>query len=418
MKSLNRAQCLSSLAALLLAGGCRQKPGDDASRSAASIPAPPLPPGESESISSPITNVYPPVNLAVSPDGRWLACRQKQSEAKPADLLLFEAATGKRSDQKPLELAVSGDLRWSGSSRLVVSGSAAQVWKITAQGRLAPVALFPDDGSRNRAPLMPDEAGITHIPPRLVQSTAVSSLHQLGARLVSVNGSGEAMREQVVELFSPANKRGLGRIRPPKFMPSNSDVFQFSPAGAPRLLIAEYPRDRLLQFSLWEPRTRRRLWQQSLSGLNPSLDWTPDARFLIATQVTGSHGRDLFPLHETLVYDAKTGQKVRSLPTQNTVYAATVAGDTLITYGTQHRPEKKQHWTSLQSTNWRNGQKIFHCWMPAGTGYLTSIAASPRSGTIFGNRDGLMLWRLADLKAGRGAPKTVQAANEEVAAMP
>jgi hypothetical protein len=251
-------------------------------------------------------------------------------------------------------------------------------------------------------------------PTYLVQYTTLTATHQLERAPPFAQGyGGKGNSTQFIEVFDPKSNKALRNITPPGFKPSNGDLFAFSPTGAPRLLVGEYPRQFSFQFSLWEPRAGRRFWQQTVPGLNPQIEWTPDARFLIATQVTGSHGRDLFPLHDTLVFDARTGQKVRSLPTQSTVYAATISGDVLVTYGTQHRPDKKQHWTSLQFTNWRNGRKILHRWMPGGMGLMREIAASPTNGTVFGNRDGLIMWRTADLKRDKNQSKTVHPAVKE-----
>ena len=394
--NLNR---VASAALLLFLAGCNQEQNSRV----------PITQIEEEVVSEEpeITESYStysvPVKLTTSPDGRWLACIKAQSE-KPF-LQIHDAKTGKQYDVKPLADKAYGDLEWSGSNRIVSSGAAAQVWKVSSGGKLSPVAIFGHPPHLLPHSIADGPTSWQGKPTAMVQFTTVSAVHQLGARLLTkteYKGQGTFSKDtQCIEIFEPKSNKPIRTITPKKFSPSNSQLLVFAPSGAPRLLVGECLATFYFRYSLWEPRSGKRLWSLNIQGLAPRLDFTSDGKFMIATQVTGSHGRDMFPLHETLVFEAQTGKKVRSLPTQATVYAATISGDNLVTYGTQDRPEKKQHWTSIQFTNWRTGQKNLHQWMPAGVGQVSYIAASVKAGTVLSVDDNLVLWKTADLKQGK-----------------
>lgn len=351
--------------------------------------------------------VIAPCEPVFSPDSRYVACRQPGARRRdPNELYVFKVRTGEWKTRVFTKNEASVELFWPQRNQLVLTGIWGQSWKVK-EGRAIPDKLFgtPRHFTLPKGALSALEAG-AH-PENSVLVTNLAPQHDMGVRIWARQEEGEI--ERVIETFDTRAGHRRALFTPSDYHPADVNPFSWSPQGSARLLVNEFTSDFELRSSLWDPRTGRQLWSTHFAGPNVHLEWTPNGRYLVATRVTGSLGRDPYPQHESLLIDARNGHIVRKLKAQNSLLGTSVSNQYLASFGFEKRPGQKVYSRSWGLTDLHTGQRVLRCWGKASPSRVEDVAISSNNRYLAGtSKAGFMLWSVAALRRGDDKPQVLR----------
>lgn len=364
-----------------------------------------------ETFVAPTPTAGAPREPVFSPDSQYVACRQPGAqEDLPDELQIFAARTGAQTARAVISSQVSVELFWPVQQQLSLTGRLGQTWQVK-KGRAVPKGWFKAP-TRFTMPLttvsFPAPAhrrrGTETTSDVAVLVTNIAPQHQLGVRMLT-DLRDDIEESRYIETFDTRTGHRRALFQPPDYSPSDISPFLWSPTGSARLLVSEVRGDYVLGGSLWDARTGQRLWQTHFDGFNVQLEWTPDARYLVASRVTGSRGRDQYPQHISVLVDARNGHIVRKLKAQNSLLGTAVSNRYLASFGYEKKPGQNFYSLSWALTDLRTGKRVLRCWVKASPPRVEELALSPDDRMLAGTSPGgLMVWKVAALKRGDDKP--------------
>ncbi|RYX82151.1 WD40 repeat domain-containing protein [bacterium] len=414
--------------ALVALGGCGpSSPDNDESASVPTF-------NQSQTLSEQTTEEPPsPVYTAAafSPNSQLVACYAGNVDAPFLEVRNLEGTVIART---PVNKSAVARLSWSSDSqRIVAANWNAQVWKLqrsAKQTRLVPIVTFP--GNKPGLAPAPDSSttsmsssepmpvstalpmgsqtkvlsrnSLTAAPTRAssgeIEGTRVSSLHQLGARLMF---QPEGPVYHRIELFNPRTLKVAKQLCKLRYTPRDNDTFSFSPAGPPLGLVRESEDGMSWQLAAWDIKSGRRLWERAFPGMRVYGDWSPDGKYVVISGSDSSHRMAVTPVHHPVeVLDARTGRTVRKIESQTTNWVTSVTRNGIWTYGAE---KSGKH--SLRFATW-DGKNVLTrtSFGVVGIQFPHSVAASPDGQHLIieDSFDGIQHWSMADLKAGKVKP--------------
>jgi hypothetical protein len=298
-----------------------------------------------------------PSDVAFSPNGKWVAFlggrpyRAVGNEPKKVDLIVIDFARRSVASRALVFKGADQNIRWApDGSRLAVCGTTAQVWRVAPNGKLTEIAKFSDAN-------IPAKTGETI-------ATAFAPGENLGARVLFEDQFQKTPSKKPVhfEVLDPRNKRVKKRLTTIRDYPSSEENVWIWPTEKPLALFqhssynghSEIGSER---FSMWDLDAAKRLWEFPTRGLKLQVLPGRGGRDVIIAGITGSRGRELYPLHETQQLDARTGRCVRKLNTQPTVFAVAARDNLFLVYGIT--PAKKRWPRSLKMLDLATGKTLW-----------------------------------------------------------
>jgi hypothetical protein len=351
-------------------------------------------------------------DFSFSPNGKWLAVlggrayRAAGNEPKQVDLILVDFAKRAVASRAVVFKGAGQNIRWSqDGNRVAACGHAAQVWRVAHNGTLTEITKFSDAN-------IPAKTGKTI-------AIALAPGKNLGARIVLEDQFQKKPSQKPVhfEVLDPKNKRVQKRLTTIRDYPSSEENVWMWPTTKPRALFrhSSYNGNSEIgseKFSMWDLKAGKRLWEYPTRGLKLRAMAGRGGRDVILTGITGSRGRELYPLHETQQLDAKTGRSIRKLPTQSSVMLAAVRGNRCLTYGVT--TIKKRTSFTLKMLDLGSGKTLWEKPSPViGTQAHMDFSPDEKWAVFVTSSDSISIVSLPEVRQGKPSYREMSLVNQD-----